>query len=87
MSNTPIPRPLVTAPNSRESPGQAGEQASLPPLKTRIDFRASEETVKALLCVQRAMDCDRTAAIELAIARLAAWLKPDVCTPEAANER
>jgi hypothetical protein len=69
--------PLATAPETVQSTGQAGGQASLPPLKTRIDFRASEETVRALLCVQRAMNCDRTAAIEIAVARLAAWLKPD----------
>ena len=45
-----------------------------PEQKTHMDFRASDKTVFALALIQTELNIDKTSAIELAIARMAAWL-------------
>ena len=53
-----------------EATGKAGTL----PLKTPITFRASVQTIEAIAYIQTHIGVDKTAVIELAIARMAAWL-------------
>lgn len=70
------------------SAGRNGRQdGQLPPLKVPVTFRASVQTQEALTYIQNSLNIDKTAAIETAIARLAAWLKAGVCTPHRENEQ
>ena len=79
--------PLATPPKTRQYAGQAGQAGMLPPLKTRVNMRLSDESMTALLCIRKKMKCGQTAAVELALARLAAFISGDVCTPQGDSER
>ncbi len=56
------------------------------PLKTRKAFRLSDETLRALGKLMNAWNCDMTAAVELAVARTAAWIVGSVPTPHLENQ-
>ncbi len=70
------------------SAGRNGRQEAVPtPLKTRKAFRLSDETLEALGTLMNAWNCDMTAAVELAVARAAAWIGASVPTPHRENQQ
>ena len=81
------PTPYTTMLRSPKQPGRQAAAGMLPPLKTRVNMRLSDESMTALLCIRKKMKCGQTAAVELALARLAAFISGDVCTPQGDSER
>lgn len=95
---TPPPQNTL---QKQQLPGQAGRAgkrhprrvctSELPPLKSRRNFRFSTAADDALNVLVTRWKCTATEAVELSLARTAAWVvaldADDVCTPQRSNER
>ena len=69
--------PLATLPETRESPGQAGEAGTC-----MVSFRASADVIRLIDGVIQGMRITRTQAIELCITAACAHWKTDPETDE-----